>query len=71
MAVTWFVLITITSIQVESLYFLLRYGTSVGLDIALTVPTALLLRFQILAMPFRTWHLARRDSNCRPIGANW
>jgi hypothetical protein len=42
MAVTWFVLITITSIQGESLYFLLRYGTFVGLDIALTVPTALL-----------------------------
>jgi hypothetical protein len=42
MAVTGCVLITITSIQVESLYFLLSYGTSVGLHIALTALAALL-----------------------------
>ncbi|KAE9365178.1 hypothetical protein N431DRAFT_353302 [Stipitochalara longipes BDJ] len=70
-ALTWSALILITCIQVEFLYFLLRYGTSVGLNTALTVPTALLLGFSILAMLLRTWQLARRESKLKPIGGKW
>ena len=70
-ALIWSAFITITCIQIEFLYFLLRYGTSVGLGIALIVPTALLLSFSILAMIFRTWQLARRGSKLRPIGGKW
>jgi hypothetical protein len=70
-ALTWSALITITSIQVEAFYFLLRYGTSVGLDTALTVPTAILLGFSILAMLLRAWHLVRKTSKLRPVGGKW
>jgi hypothetical protein len=70
-ALAWFGLLTITCIQVEFLYFLLRYGTSVGLDTALTVPTAILLGFSIPAMLFRTWQLVRKNSELRPLGGKW
>jgi len=70
-ALIWSALITITCIQIEFLYFLLRYGTSISLGIALIVPTALLLSFSILAMLFRTWQLARRGSKLRPTGGKW
>jgi hypothetical protein len=70
-AITWFILILMTSILDEFFYFVLRYGAKTSTETALTVPTAVLGMFSILTIGFRTFQLMRRGSNRRPIDGKW
>jgi hypothetical protein len=70
-AITWSILILITSISDEFFYFVLRYGAKTKTEIALTVPTAVLGAFSVLAIGFRTYQLLRKGSKSRPIGGKW
>jgi hypothetical protein len=70
-AIIWSLLIFMTSIMVEILYFSLRYGAKSSTDTALTIPTAILLGFSILTIGFRTFQLIRKGSTRRPVGGKW
>ena len=70
-AIVWGAIFTITSVQVELFYFVLRYGAHTKLYVALTVPTPILLVLSILSIGYRTWQLVRKGSNCRPVGGTW
>lgn len=68
-AIVWIALITITCIQVEVLYFALRYGAHKDEGDALEIPTAILLALSVLSIIYRTWHLMWRGSKRRPLSA--
>lgn len=70
-AIVWSTLLTITCIQVEVLYFSLRYGANKTEADALEIPTAILLALSVLSILYRTWQLMWRSSKCRPSGAKW
>jgi hypothetical protein len=70
-AITWSILILITSVSDIFLYFVLRYGAKTTTEIALTVPTAVLGAFSVLAIGFRMFQLLRKTSKSRPIGGKW
>jgi len=70
-AIIWTLLVVITCIQVEVLYFALRYAADKTVDKALQIPTAILLALSVLSITFRTWQLMRKGSTCRPISGTW
>lgn len=70
-AITWTILVLMTSVLVEFLYFVLRYGAKTSTETALTVPTAILAVFSILTIGFRTSQLLRKSLNRRPAGGVW
>lgn len=70
-AITWALLIFMTCILDEILYFVLRYGAKTSTDTALTVPTAVLAVFSVLTIGFRTSQLIRKSLNRRPAGGLW
>ena len=70
-AIVWTLLLTITCLQIEVLYFALHYGGNLDYDVALGAPTGILLGVSILTILYRTWLLMRRGSTCRPLGGKW
>ena len=70
-AIVWTILVVLTCIQVEVLYFALRYGAHKKPEDAVSIPTTILLVLSILSIGYRTWQLVRHRSTRRPSGGRW
>ena len=69
--IVWTILVVLTCIQVETLYFALRYGAHKKPEDAVSIPTTILLVLSILSIGHRTWQLVRPRSTRRPSGGRW